>query len=101
MSVARAFYYLAPLSQLGKVVDPLLRLLPISFETERAVLPSLFIIVCDAPVSRSAHADTNPVLLYRFLATFPSILSALHHSNFRYPRSEGEQATNSVEISHN
>ncbi|KAL5503884.1 APL6 [Sanghuangporus vaninii] len=45
MTVTRLFYYLAPPSQLSKVVGPLLRLLHLSKEVERVVLANLLIIL--------------------------------------------------------
>ncbi|KAL5526852.1 APL6 [Sanghuangporus sanghuang] len=45
MTVTRIFYYLAPPSQLSKVVGPLLRLLHLSKEVERVVLANLLIIL--------------------------------------------------------
>ncbi|KAL5485750.1 APL6 [Sanghuangporus weigelae] len=44
MTVTRIFYYLAPPSQLNKVVGPLLRFLHLSKEIERVVLANLLII---------------------------------------------------------
>lgn len=49
--MARLFYYLAPPSQLPKIVSPLLRLLHISPEIERVVLSYLILISRSAPVS--------------------------------------------------
>ncbi|KAI5121230.1 hypothetical protein M0805_007237 [Coniferiporia weirii] len=49
MAVARVFFYLAPPSQLVKVVSPLLRLLPTSKEVERVVLAYLVVITREAP----------------------------------------------------
>lgn len=50
MAVARVFFYLAPSSQLDKVVSPLLRLLPLSKEIERVVLANLIILIQESPV---------------------------------------------------
>ncbi|KAI0784468.1 adaptin N terminal region-domain-containing protein [Abortiporus biennis] len=44
LAVGRAFYYLAPPSELKKIVSPLIRLLHISPEVERVVLTYLLII---------------------------------------------------------
>lgn len=50
MAAARVFYYAAPPSYLGKIVQPLLRLLNTSKEVERVVLVYLFVISRFAPV---------------------------------------------------
>ncbi|KAI0090180.1 adaptin N terminal region-domain-containing protein [Irpex rosettiformis] len=44
LAVARTFYYIAPPSETGKIIPPLLRLLHISPEIERVVLPYLLMI---------------------------------------------------------
>ncbi|KAI0806028.1 adaptin N terminal region-domain-containing protein [Irpex lacteus] len=44
LAVSRAFYYIAPSSETGKIIPPLLRLLHISPEVERVVLPYLLMI---------------------------------------------------------
>ena len=43
LAVARVIYYLAPSSELPKIVPPLLRLLHVSPEVERIVLTNLVI----------------------------------------------------------
>lgn len=86
MAVARIYYYLAPPTYLSKVVDPLLRLLPVSPEIERAVLPNLYAIVCDAPVRLqpgiSLISYDSLSRLSWTVATFPVTLSAFHHTNY-------------------
>ncbi|KAI0701216.1 adaptin N terminal region-domain-containing protein [Cytidiella melzeri] len=44
LAVARTFYYIAPPSETGKIIPPLLRLLHLSPEIERVVLPYLLMI---------------------------------------------------------
>ena len=51
LAVARVFYYLAPETELPKIVPPLLRLLHVSPEVERIVLANLVITLSALSVS--------------------------------------------------
>ena len=51
LAVARVIYYLAPASELPKIVPPLLRLLHVSPEVERVVLTNLVITASALSVS--------------------------------------------------
>lgn len=50
MTVTRIFCYVAPPSDLTRIVGPLLRLLHLSKEIERVVLANLLVIMTDHPV---------------------------------------------------
>ena len=65
MAVTRVFYYLAPPSHLKKVVGPLLRLLPVSKEVERAVLANIAIIVDEDPVRIEKLSLIRPIVLMK------------------------------------
>ena len=65
LAVARVFYYIAPPSQMQKLVAPLLRLLHISPEIERVVLSHLLVVANTAPVCLSTF-DMHSALLTRY-----------------------------------
>ena len=66
MTVSRVFFYLAPPSQLSKIVTPLLRLLPISKEISRITLANLSIIIDEIPVSIVCKSQTSTLLILFF-----------------------------------